>query len=401
MYDRLPAPGKENRVRITQDNGQIIEGVLSYADEATQEGSPYTKGNVLPDDVCDILGIDRVESEPRDGWLGVIQAVGYSILTITVLKMDGSPMANTKVEGLTDIIEQKTYTDSNGKIFLILKEGQYTLSVPSMMNCVDATLTSQQVSITAGQRKNVVFQPKSNGATSLRITSTRQIKFSDNVESVDVFCVGGGGGGGGGAYVSQSNAQSKSAGGGGGGGYTTTKLKASFAPYSEYGAFIGAGGSGGSGGSTSSSASTGFSGSTGGTTSVLNVSARGGSPGSGGDFYANSSTGRGGNGGSGGGGSDYGTDSQYGGDGGTDGSDGTTGTRYQNGGTGQGTTTRAFGELDGELFASGGQGGAYYNGSTGSELGSGGGGGYSRSGFCNGGSVGQDGIIILRWRLKS
>ena len=55
MYDRLPAPGKENRVRITQDNGQIIEGVLSYADEATQEGSPYTKGNVLPDDVCDIL----------------------------------------------------------------------------------------------------------------------------------------------------------------------------------------------------------------------------------------------------------------------------------------------------------------------------------------------------------
>ena len=26
-----------------------MEGVLSYADDATQEGSAYTKGNVLPD----------------------------------------------------------------------------------------------------------------------------------------------------------------------------------------------------------------------------------------------------------------------------------------------------------------------------------------------------------------
>lgn len=53
MRDRVPAPGKENRVRITQDNGQVVEGVLSYADSATQEGSTYTKGNVLPDSLCD------------------------------------------------------------------------------------------------------------------------------------------------------------------------------------------------------------------------------------------------------------------------------------------------------------------------------------------------------------
>lgn len=42
MRDRVPAPGKENRVRITQDNGQVVEGVLAYADSATQEGSTYT-----------------------------------------------------------------------------------------------------------------------------------------------------------------------------------------------------------------------------------------------------------------------------------------------------------------------------------------------------------------------
>lgn len=32
MRDRLPELGKENRIRITMDDGQAIEGVLSYAD---------------------------------------------------------------------------------------------------------------------------------------------------------------------------------------------------------------------------------------------------------------------------------------------------------------------------------------------------------------------------------
>lgn len=69
MRDRLPTPGKANRVRITQDNGQIVEGVLSYADDATQEGSAYNKANVLPDDVCEALAIDSDTAEPKDAWL--------------------------------------------------------------------------------------------------------------------------------------------------------------------------------------------------------------------------------------------------------------------------------------------------------------------------------------------
>lgn len=71
MRDRLPAPGKENRVRITQDNGQVVEGVLAYADSATQEGSTYTKGNVLPDSLCDTLGIDPENGEPKDAFLAL------------------------------------------------------------------------------------------------------------------------------------------------------------------------------------------------------------------------------------------------------------------------------------------------------------------------------------------
>lgn len=71
MRNRLPQPGKEGRVKITQDNGQIVEGVLSYADEAIEEGSAWNKANVLPDEVCDALWIDRVESEPKDALLAL------------------------------------------------------------------------------------------------------------------------------------------------------------------------------------------------------------------------------------------------------------------------------------------------------------------------------------------
>ena len=73
MKDRVPALGKANRVKITQDNGQIVEGVLSYADEAIEEGSAYCKANVLPDSVCDALGLDRDTAEPKDAFAALHQ----------------------------------------------------------------------------------------------------------------------------------------------------------------------------------------------------------------------------------------------------------------------------------------------------------------------------------------
>ena len=74
MKDRLPAYGMANRVKITQDDGNIVEGVLSYADGATQEGSVYNKANILPDSICKALGLS-VESEPKD-MFGVLADCG-------------------------------------------------------------------------------------------------------------------------------------------------------------------------------------------------------------------------------------------------------------------------------------------------------------------------------------
>lgn len=152
----------------------------------------------------------------------------------------------------------------------------------------------------------------------------------------DVFVVGGGGGGNG--YQTMSVNNHSHSGGGGGGGYTKTR-RVSFTKQTQYQAIIGAGGAG---------AAKNTFGGEGGTTSINEVSAEGGKSS---NRYSGQYSG-GGYGGSGGGsGYPNKTYSHGGGDGGSDGSNGG---GYNVVGVGQKTTTRAFGEPDGELFAGGG-----------------------------------------------
>lgn len=223
------------------------------------------------------------------------------------------------------------------------------------------------------------FTDEGNGNWNISLLTSgtfRFTKLNSAANGIDVFCVGGGGGG----------VQTSSHGGGGGGGYTATH---SALPNvnTDYPVVIGAGGAVNSNGSA---------------TSAFGVSANGGETGSSKD---------GGNGGSGGG---VGSSSGAGGDGGSDGGNGTS--KTGTGGTGQGTTTRAFGELDGTLYAGGGGGcsGAYnYDGGAGGaggggtgasgatfagtsgtvNTGGGGGGGYNNTGAAGSGG---SGIVIIR-----
>lgn len=149
--------------------------------------------------------------------------------------------------------------------------------------------------------------------------------------TIDVFLVGGGGG--------------ASAYSGGGGGYTNTRKEIKLSANVEYPIAIGAGGKP-------------FN--SGGESSAFGETASGGGA-------ANGKT-SGGNGGSGGGG--YGNN-RTGAAGGADGANGASSTAT--GGTGQGTTTREFGETAGELYAGGGGGGV--SGSTSFSGGAGGAGG--------------------------
>ena len=132
---------------------------------------------------------------------------------------------------------------------------------------------------------------------------------------VDVFLVGGGAGGSYSAFPNETP--------GGGAGYTTTTTSVRLTAGTAYDIVVGAGGAKAAAGGKSS---------------AFGSEAARGNAGSG-----SSSSAKGGNGGSGGGG-------RNGGEGGVDGADG----GGTNGGTGQGMTTREFGESTGALYATGG-----------------------------------------------
>ena len=161
--------------------------------------------------------------------------------------------------------------------------------------------------------------------------------------TIDVFLVGAGGGG-----------KSDSVSGGGGGGYTKTEKSVAIAKNAKYTIEIGVSGESINGGNTS----------------AFGVTAEGGKKGG-------SSFGNGGNGGSGGGG--------FKAAGGIDGANGGTSGPYR-GGTGQGTTTREFGESTGDLYASGGSGVA--SGATAGADNTGDGGGTEKAG--------GSGIVVIR-----
>ena len=224
----------------------------------------------------------------------------------------------------------------------------------------------------------------------IKLKTTGNLTFTNlgnAINGLDVFCVGGGGAGGG--Y------------GGGGGGFTTT---ANYFPRinDTYSMYIG------DGATTSDER--------GGITSAFNgtIQAEGGYTST---YSPTPDNSRGGDGGSGGGGSgdnidgarqtfggNGGSDGGNGGDGGYTDKDGNTKSAYT-GGRGQGPTTRAFSESDGELYSGGGggncNGGQSFEGSGGD----GGGGDVGQNGIKNtggggggSGGFGGSGIIIIRNR---
>lgn len=185
--------------------------------------------------------------------------------------------------------------------------------------------------------------------------------------AIDVFLVGGGGSGGSGVWES-GYVQSDRRGGGGGSGYTSTLKNVAVSAGVSYSVSIGAG----------AASISGRAGAKGGGTTAFNKTV------SGGYGTASDDTGmHGGKGGSGGGNENY--------DGASDGGGGT------NAGAGQGTTTREFGASSGKLYATGGSGKSFKNGTA--NTGDGGSGGKyadTNGGKAASGGSGGSGIVIIR-----
>ena len=176
-----------------------------------------------------------------------------------------------------------------------------------------------------------------NGSWRIKFLSSGTFTPLKDVE-IDAFLVGGGSAG---RYGNKSSR-------GGNGGYTTTTKGIVLAAGTAYSVVIGAGGAYVAGITSVGEA--------GGASSAFGVTANGGSQ------VSSNSSGAGGCGGA------LAKTSMVT----TGGSDGGNG-----GSQGQGTTTREFGEADGQLYSGG--GGAYYNSTYHADPGAGGGGGYSGS----------------------
>ena len=177
---------------------------------------------------------------------------------------------------------------------------------------------------------------KQNGSYEIRLLSSGTLKMTVDMPC-DIFLVGGGGGGGRGQTEGQY--AEMCGGGGGGGGYTLTETEQTLYAIREYAVVIGAGGkatSGTSGNPTNGGSSGIFA-----DDSSLSLSVSGGKGAKNGQRTP-------GAGGSGGGqGAQYGFTNNEAGY-----SDGNGSTSAE----GQGTTTRAFGETGGTLYAGGGGG---------------------------------------------
>ena len=199
-----------------------------------------------------------------------------------------------------------------------------------------------------------------NGNWQMRFLSSGNLKFLSN-RLIDVFLVGGGGSG---ATVNHNSWYSLM---GGGSGYTKTVKSVVLVAETVYPVVVGAG-------ATAANKQAG-------TSSAFGASAAGGF--SGGE--SNTSAGHGGSGGVNGRG-EYGRIPYYAG--GTDGADGASNT-----GSGQGTTTREFGESTGALYSTGGSSGTSTAGinATSPNTGDGGGAIYYSTTF-----PGASGIVIIR-----
>lgn len=182
----------------------------------------------------------------------------------------------------------------------------------------------------------------------IRFLSSGELRVKSTTV-IDAFLVGGGGAAASDVRDGTSTSRFVYMSPGGGGGYTVTKRAFTLYPHKKYSIVIGDGGK-----YYTANSSAAKNGGRGDTTSAFGVSAEGGY---GGSFAPD----KGGDGGSGGGA--WG-DASY--TGGIDGADGNGGSESRPGGTGQGRTTRAFEEENGELFASGGNGG--YSGGLSPEI---------------------------------
>ena len=389
MRDRTPTKALENgalRYGVYAEDGSLLRyEYLALEDEPTDPGTELSKLNLLQDSTeVSLFGraADRTVDEAFSGIAGQLKLIMSDMATIalTILTTNGKPIPDVLVQGILSENGQAVYTNASGVASGYIGEGQQAVKVSGYADVEDYAET-----LTVVKGTNISKTWKLTTNNFLSVKSSRPVKFTGNVSTID-YSVTSGGGGGGAGYGYPG-------GGGGAGGGTITKTGIEISPNTVYPATVGAGGKGGT--------YLDYDGHPGGQSSFMGDAPAGGNPGL--------SPVRGGSGEPG---AIGGSGSQGGGSGGNGGS------KSDNGSNGSNATSTAFTSFtETKSLGGGGAGGEgkNYSGASATDgivggaanTGGGGSGGYGagkdKEGDYNDspGSYGYSGFIGIRMHLKS
>ena len=418
MRDRTPTRALENgalRYGVYDEAGNLLRyEYLALEDEPTDPGTDLSKATLLQDSTeVSLFGsaADRTVDDAFAGIAGQLKLIRDDMASITVTLKDsgGHGLPGVLVQGILSESGTAVYSNDSGVAAGFIGEGSQIIKISGYADIADYSETLTVV-------KGITITKPLTLTTRdfLRITSSRSVKFSGNVETIDAD-IGAAGGGGGGGYGAGWSGQGSYHGGGngGGGGDVVSVSGLTVTPDASYQVIVGAGGVGGANvaiRTISSDSYTGDPGTKGGDSSAFGYTATGGSPGAGGRSSTSPASG---NGAGGVGARDSGSSSSA-----TNPTSGGSGTKTMHtafdtttaygGGGGGGLSAKSSGSQASGGSPGGGKGGqdrtSGANGTAG--IGGGGGGGYywyddgSIEGGGNGGKGGS-GCVAIRMHLKS
>ena len=200
--------------------------------------------NLLNEDTKTFLGLESTATAD-DAFRYIYTSVnlqGKALIHLTVQTSGGNPLSNIVVtsEQFCDIkgnpIDSYT-TGSDGKVDVFVDESTGNLTIDNYGD-IETITVPFSVSLTEISSQTITV----NIRNFVLYNSTTNIRFSDNVNQIDVTVVGGGGGGGAAGGGSTSNRTEPGCGGGGGGGYCVVQEKVSFNKNENYLVTVGSGG---------------------------------------------------------------------------------------------------------------------------------------------------------------
>lgn len=385
MQDRTPTPGQEGRVLITPEDGSTpFYAKVEMADNPTQNGTAYSKHDVLQDVTCDSIGIPH-ESTPNDAFLALSFGNGKYGYIITVLLPNGSPAVGASITGGTTPSGDTPITDDSGVAIVVSSSQSISVSVESPY--IDILSSNQTQISSSGILTSHIITLQTSGERTFSTSYTG--KTSSCLLSFDLCGVAAGGGGGAGENESAPD----SFGPGGGGGEVKNSMGITAIAEQQISFAVGAGGARGE---KASSAETG-SGKDGGNTTVTygGTSVLNAVGGKGGPWQSNSGPQQ-----SGGIGNGNGGDGGYGNTPGGAGQNAQNTYKFQDESLGiPGGGGGAGGDNSNAGSPNGAKGAVYPNDATAAGIGGGGGGGYQSSWSLDA-SAGGDGIIYFRPHYK-